>query len=79
MQFKLEISRPITDLRHIEDALLALDPAAVVDSDVAGINLRVASTLGAEELLQVVTKAGYTVEHGGIVGVPSECCGGCGG
>ena len=79
MQFMLEVSRPITDLRGIEDALIAIDPAAVVDSDPAGINLRVASTLCAEELLQIVTKAGHAIERSRIVGVPSECCGGCGG
>ena len=79
MQFKLEVSRPISDMRRIEDAVRALDPAAVLDSDVAGINLRVASALGVEELLQVVTNAGYAIEHSCIVAVPSECCGGCGG
>ena len=79
MQFKLQVSRPVTDLRPIADALLAQDPAAVVDADAAGIHLRVASTLGADELLRIVNAAGYHIAHGAIVGVPSECCGGCGG
>jgi hypothetical protein len=79
MQFKLDILQPVEDLRRIEDALLAADPAALVDIDPAGVTLRIASSLGADELCRLVADAGYPVEHDRIVSVPSECCGGCGG
>ena len=79
MQFKLEITRPVADLRRIEDALLAIDPAALVDVDAAGVSLRVASILGADELCRLVTDLGHPVERSRIVDVASECCGGCGG
>ena len=79
MQFRIETSRPVPDLRRLEDALLAVDPAALVDMDVAGVNLRVASVLGADELWRLVSAAGCAVERARIVDVPSGCCGGCGG
>jgi hypothetical protein len=79
MHFKLETTRPVTDLRRLEDALLAVDPAALVDIDCAGVNLRVASILGADELCRLATDAGVAVERNRIVDVPSDCCGGCGG
>jgi hypothetical protein len=79
MQFRIEITRPVTDLRLLEDALLALDPAALVDIDPAGVNLRFASVLCADELCRLVTDIGYPVERGRIIDIPSDCCGGCAG
>jgi hypothetical protein len=79
MQFRLDILKPVEDLRRLEDALLAMDPAALIDIDSAGVTLRIASILGADELCRLVTDAGYPVEHNQLVGVRSECCGGCGG
>jgi hypothetical protein len=79
MQFKLELGAPVTDLPRLQAALLSLDPAALVDIDDAGTRLRVASILDAEALYRLVAGAGYPVERSRIVGVPSECCGGCGG
>ena len=84
MQFTLDITRPVTDLHVLEEAVLAVDPAAMIDlvhasANQVGATLRVASTLGADELSDVFTRAGYPVERGQLVGVPSVCCGGCSG
>jgi hypothetical protein len=79
MQFKLRITRPVIDLRGLEDAVRAVDPAALLDLDPAGVHLRVATTLGPEELCRRLTWAGCAVSPAELQGVPSECCGGCGG
>ena len=84
MQFTLDITQPVTDLHRIEDALLAIDPAAMIDlvhasANQVGATLRVASTLEAAELSEVISRAGYPVEREQLVSVRTECCGGCGG
>ena len=79
MQFKLRITRPVTDLRGLEDAVRVADPAALLDLDPAGMHLRVATSLAPEELCRRLTWAGCEATTNQLQGVPSECCGGCGG
>jgi hypothetical protein len=79
MQFKLEITRPIPDLQRIEALLCDADPAALVGMDRAGATLRLASSLGKQELCELFGQAGYPVRRDELLDVPSECCGGCGG
>jgi hypothetical protein len=79
MQFKLRITRPVTDLRGLEDAVRVADPAALLDLDPGGVHLRVATMLDPEELCRRLTWAGCAATPAQLTGVPSECCGGCGG
>ena len=79
MQFRLDIARPIETLGPLEAALRAIDPAALLDLGPDGATVRVASVLGADELCQLATDAGFPVERSRIVGVRSDCCGGCAG
>lgn len=61
------------------DAVTGSDPAAVVDTDAHTGELRIATSLGLDELRSALDGAGLEVEAGDIVAKPSNCCGGCGG
>jgi hypothetical protein len=79
MQFRLRVTEPITDIRGLEDALRVGDPAALLDLDPAGVQLRLSTTLLPEEICRRLTWAGCEATPVRLQGVPSECCGGCGG
>jgi len=79
MEFHIEIVGPAPDVDAITDAILALDPAALVDIDPTGPVLRVAAALDALELLALMQQAGYPVAPDRVFQVPSICCGGCSG
>jgi hypothetical protein len=79
MQFRLDIVQPVTDLHRIEDVIRDLDPAAIVDIDPSGSHLRVAAAIGADALCRLFARAGYPVAREQLVGLPSDCCGGCAG
>lgn len=78
MEFHVRASRPLPPLAVIEDALLALDPAAVVDVDLAQ-GLRVNAAIDAAGLVALLNQVGGTVESGEVEQQPSVCCGGCSG
>jgi len=63
----------------IERLLHAIDAAAMVDADARAGGLRISTVVGADELSALLRDAGCTLGLGGIVRLPSDCCGGCGG
>jgi hypothetical protein len=79
MEFRIKTHGVKPDLDAIADALLAIDPLAVVDVDSAGTGLRVAAALSSPELLALLTRTGYPVDWRQLEQVPSVCCGACGG
>ncbi len=79
MEFQIGIAGPAPDARVIEDAIQAVDPAALVDLDPDGQALRVATLVGARELVDLITQAGYRVDPAQVRQLPSICCGGCSG
>lgn len=79
MEFHIKTRGAQPDLDAINDALLAVDPAAVADIDPADGTLRVAVELGSPELLALLTRVGYPVTWRQLEQVPSVCCGACGG
>lgn len=79
MEFKIEITGPAPDARVIEDAIRAVDPAALVDIDPDGQALRVAALVATHELVELITQAGYHVDPAQVRQLPSTCCGGCSG
>lgn len=79
MQFRIATHLEHAELGVIERALRAVDPAAMVDFDSAGDQLRISTFMSVFELIEVVDRAGHPVTHDQVVPVPSECCGGCGG
>lgn len=79
MQFRIHIAGSKPDLDAIGDALLAVDPAAMLDIDSSGRTIRIAASLGDAELMALVRDAGLPIAPDQLERVPSECCGGCGG
>lgn len=78
MEFHVRASRPLPPLLVVEDALLAFDPAAVVDLDPEQV-LRVNAAISAAELLALLNGVGASLEPGEVEQQPSVCCGGCSG
>lgn len=79
MKFNIKTHGHAIDVSVIEQALIKADPAAMIDLDKATSLLRVSSCLDDAELLSLMTDAGFPIPSANIEGVPSECCGGCGG
>ena len=79
MQFKIRIDGSMPDVGAIEQTIRTIDPSALVDIDPTGKTMRVAASMDAVPLLELIRQAGYSVVHGQLEQVPSECCGGCGG
>ena len=78
MEFHVRGGQPLPPLVIIEDAVLALDPASVVDIDpVQG--LRVNAAIDADGLLALLNGIGAHVSADDIERQPSVCCGGCSG
>lgn len=79
MQFRVATRGEDVDVAAVERALHAVDPAAMVDFDGAGDQLRVSTFMSVFELIEVVDRAGYPVTPDQVVPMKSECCGGCSG
>ena len=79
MKFNIKTHGHAIDVSVIEQALIKADPAAMIDLDKTTSLLRVSSCLDDAELLSLMTDAGFPIPSANIEGVPSECCGGCGG
>lgn len=79
MEFHIDLTGPSPDMRAIERAIHAVDPAAVVDVDSAGRTLRISAWVDAAQLLLLIGHAGFPVALDRVSQVPSICCGGCSG
>lgn len=80
MKYQIRTERlPELDLGAIEAVLGERDPAGLVDRDPSRALLRFATCLGGAEVLALMADAGFPVAASALEGVPSECCGGCGG
>lgn len=79
MEFEIGLAGQAPDMRKVEDAIRAADPAAVVGLDLDGKTLRVAAVVSVPELATLLTQAGCPVASYRIVQLPSVCCGGCSG
>lgn len=79
MEYHLQLHSPLADLSNLADQLQDSDPAALLDLDPSGLNLRVSTSLGQAELAVQLRQAGLQVNAAALVLQPSVCCGGCGG
>ena len=79
MKFNIKTKGQAMDVSVIEQALFKIDPSAVIDMDNANASLRVSTCLDDTKLSSLMTEAGFPVSTSDVQGVPSECCGGCGG
>ena len=78
MEFHVRASQPLPPLAIIEDALLAFDPASVVDVDLVQ-GLRVNAAIDAAARVVLLNGIGARVLPGEVEQQPSVCCGGCSG
>ena len=62
-----------------ERALREADPAASIDFDAGGDQMRVSTFLSVFEVVEIVDRAGISRAKERVVAQRSECCGGCGG
>jgi hypothetical protein len=79
MEFNIRLSGPAPQIGAIEQALHAVDPAALVDIDPDGHTLRVAASIDAAQLVSLINQAGHKVATHQVAQAPSICCGGCSG
>ncbi|WP_374012926.1 hypothetical protein [Pseudoxanthomonas koreensis] len=77
MEFKISIEHP--QLQDIEQRLLDIDPAGLVDVDTADGRVRVSTCIQPFELAMTLAAAGHPVAVADIELQPSVCCGGCSG
>ncbi len=79
MKFNIKTNGKAVDVFVIEQALIQIDPSALIDIDRTNATLRVSTCLDDSELSNLITQIGFPVSSSDVQGVPSECCGGCGG
>lgn len=79
MKFNIRTNGRPVDLASVEQALLAADPAAMIDLDGLNNVLRVSTYLDSAGLHGVCADAGFSVPLNDVEQLPSECCGGCSG
>jgi hypothetical protein len=79
MEFHIRLSGPAPDIGALEDAIRNVEPSALVDIDPASPTLRIATSLGASQLVVLLGQAGYPVALQQVTQLPSICCGGCSG
>lgn len=79
MQYTIATSAVHPDLGALQRAIDDVDPAAIVDVDSTGGNVRISTVIGDAELLGLLNRAGYPLRADELQLVPSQCCGGCSG
>lgn len=79
MEFHVTLSGATPDPSVVEDAILAVDPAALVDIDASTRRLRIATSLDGRQLVALLNQAGVSVAPTQLVQLPSNCCGSCSG
>ncbi|KAA2284482.1 hypothetical protein [Arenimonas fontis] len=79
MEYEISLLGRQLPLAAIAEALLAADPAALLDVDGGRALLRLSTCLGSRELRRLLGEAGLAVSECDLRQLPSVCCGGCGG
>ncbi len=79
MELNIRPGHADIDAGAIEQALLAIDPASVVDWRAADGVMRVSTVALELEIRQIFSQAGAALALDAIERVPSVCCGGCSG
>jgi hypothetical protein len=77
MECRITTSVPLPDLPSIERVMLYADPAAVFDLDADRRTLRVATSLGIDDVRALLRTLGCEVAREQVAVLPSICCGGC--
>ena len=77
MECRVTPTRPLPPRECLEQALLDADPATVFD--ICNGVLRIATSLGVDELRALLRAIGCEVTRERVAVLPSICCGGCSG
>ena len=79
MEFRVAVSPGAPEVPEVQRALHEADPAASIDFDTGGDQMRVSTFLSVFEVVEIVDRAGVSSARERVVAQRSECCGGCGG
>jgi hypothetical protein len=79
MDYRIDLAGSPPDTTALTSMLQRADPAALADLDPQGGHLRIATSLGVEDLSALLSEAGLPTDARHIVLQPSVCCGGCSG
>jgi hypothetical protein len=79
MEFHYHRNRATPGLAEIERAIAQRDPAVLLDADLSGRLVRIATTLDECDLRDCLRHAGAQIGLDDLQRLPSVCCGGCGG
>jgi hypothetical protein len=79
MQYEISHHAVAPDPESLESLLHAIDTGALVDRDPQTGGLRISSVAAADEVIEVLRRAGFEVSPSQLTRLPSQCCGGCGG
>ena len=78
-EFAFESPLAAPDVVPLDRVIVDLDPAALVDLDIDGRTIRMATVLTRAELLACLAEAGLPADNARLRQLPSVCCGGCSG
>lgn len=79
MQLRVVVDAGAPEVPGVERALREADPAASIDFDAGGDQMRVSTFLSVFEVVELVDRAGVAQARERVVVQRSDCCGGCGG
>lgn len=79
MDYRIDLAGVQPDTTALTTVLRRADPAAQADRDPHDGELRIATTLGVEDLSVLLQEAGLPADARHIVPQPSVCCGSCSG
>lgn len=79
MEVRIERPGADLDLARLQALLQDIDPAVVLDSEAVSGALRVSTVMGTQSLLEALRACGLAIDAGGLIYLPSVCCGGCSG
>lgn len=79
MDYAILTPTPLADIRALASAILAVDPAAVIDLAADGRTVLLATVLGSRSVEDLFAEAGHPLPAGTVSPLASNCCGGCGG
>ena len=79
MKMRVVVASGSPEVPEVERALREADPAASIDFDTGGDQMRLSTFLSVFEVVEIVDRAGVRDARERVVAQRSECCGGCGG
>jgi hypothetical protein len=76
MQFRVDVRAGAPEVQEVERAVRDADPAASIDFDTGGDQMRVSTFLSVFDVVDIVDQAGVAESRQRLITQASECCGG---